>query len=221
MGRNLVFSENEYYHLYNRGVEKRKIFLDRGDYERFVFLLLTANSDTSVHLSNYRGLSLLEIPRGQKIVNIGAWCLMPNHFHLLIKEIQKNGISLFMRKLLTGYSMYFNVKYQRKGTLFENSFKAKHLDTDQYLKYQYAYIHLNPIGVIDSGWKNKKIKNRKKAREFISLYKYSSFQDYTKSIRDEKEIITPESFPKYFQTLTDFEDMINEWIDIDVIKDNP
>lgn len=224
MGRNLVFAENEYYHVYNRGVEKRKIFLDKNDYKRFVFLLLTANSDTPVHLSNYQGLSLLEIPKGNSLVYIGAWCLMPNHFHILLKEKQKNGISIFMKKLLTGYSMYFNTKYHRKGTLFERPFKAKHLNTDNYLKYQYAYIHLNPIGIIDSGWKEKKIKNRKKALKFLNSYQYSSFYDYLGENRDEKSILTLEAFPKYFEVFADFEKMIEEWInfkDDTNIKDSP
>ena len=186
MGRNLVFAENEYYHIYNRGVEKRKIFLDKNDYKRFIFLLFVANSDIAVHLSNYKEFSLLEIPKGDSLVYIGAWCLMPNHFHILLKEKQKDGISLFMKKLLTGYSMYFNTKYNRKGNLFERPFKAKHLDTDNYLKYQYTYIHLNPIGIIDSKWKENKIKDRKKAREFLDSYQYSSFFDYLEKGRDEE-----------------------------------
>lgn len=217
MGRNLVFSENEYYHLYNRGVEKRKIFLDTGDRERFATLLWTANSSTPVHLSNYQGLSLLEIPRGKiTIVDIGAWCLMPNHFHLLVKEKQKNGLSLFMRKLLTGYSMYFNTKYQRKGTLFDRPFRAKHLDTDEYLKYQYAYIHLNPVGIIDTGWKNKKISSKPAAKKFLASYVYSSLQDYAGYKRDKGAIIEPSSFPDYFGSFADFGDMLKEWLDFEI-----
>ncbi len=221
MGRNIIFAENEYYHVYNRGVEKRQIFFDAGDHKRFIFLLLLANSDTPVHLSNYKGISLLEIPKGDPIVEIGAWCLMPNHFHILLKEIKKDGISLFMKKLLTGYSMYFNTKKHRKGVLFDGTFKAKHLDSDNYLKYQYAYIHLNPLGIIDSGWKEKKIKNIQKAKEFLFSYSYSSFQDYLGIKRDENNILSIKSFPEYFETLIDFEEMINEWINFENIKDTP
>jgi putative transposase len=224
MGRNLVFAEDEYYHIYNRGVEKRKIFLDKNDYKRFIFLLRTANSDIPVHLSNYKGFSLLEIPKGDSLVHIGAWCLMPNHLHLLLREKQKDGISLFMKKLLTGYSMYFNTKYNRRGNLFERPFKAKHLDADNYLKYQYVYIHLNPIGIIDSGWKEKNIKDHKKAREFLDSYQYSSFLDYLTEERDEKSILATEFFPEYFESLIDFEEMINEWIDFkedEDIKESP
>lgn len=215
MGRNLVFAENEYYHVYNRGVEKRKIFLDQRDHKRFVWLLYVANSTTPVHLSNYQGVSLLDMPRGEQIVDIGAWVLMPNHFHLLLKEKQEGGISLFMKKLLTGYSMYFNIRQHRKGILFENTFNSKHLDTDNYLAYQYTYIHLNPIGIIDNGWKQKKIKNLQKALGFLNKYDFSSYKDYLGIKREENMIINPKAFPEYFKSATDFQKMIKEWMDFE------
>jgi len=84
--RSVQFAEGEYYHIYSRGVEKRKIFLDDKDYKRFVTLLYSANSDTPVHLSNYQGKALLDIPRGDPLAALGAWCLMTNHFHLLCKN---------------------------------------------------------------------------------------------------------------------------------------
>ena len=222
MTRNFVFSEDEFYHIYNRGVDKRLVFLEKSDYKRFIALLYAANSDTPVRL-RFNGHKaqgetlppLSEIQRGDTLVDIGAWCLMPNHFHILIKEKQKDGISLFMQKLLTGYSMYFNKKYERKGTLFDRPFKAKHLDTDNYLKYQYTYIHLNPIGIIESGWKEKKIKNKVEAKKFLLDYPYSSLQDYLGVKREENVIIEPKAFPEYFETLTDFKDMIDEWINFD------
>ncbi|MEK7539354.1 MAG: transposase [Patescibacteria group bacterium] len=222
MGRNIIFAENEYYHIYSRGVEKRQIFFDEADHQRFTSLLFLANSNTPVHLSNYQGVSLIEIPKGDSIVEIGAWCLMPNHFHLLLKEKQKGGMSLFMKKLLTGYSMYFNTKKHRKGVLFDGTFKAKHLNNDNYLKYQYAYIHLNPIGIIDNGWKKKKIKDVKKAKEFLLSYKYSSFQDYLGIKRDENNILSIKGFPEYFESFSDFQEMIDEWLSFqENIKDTP
>lgn len=213
--RTLEFSLGEYFHIYNRGVEKRTIFMDEADHERFVSLLYSANSDTSIYLSEYQGKALSEIPRGKQLVAIGAWCLMPNHFHILIKEVCENGISMFMQKLLTGYSTYFNKKYYRRGILFESKFKAKHLDTDTYLKYQYTYIHLNPIGIIDSGWKKKEIADKEKARKFLKEYKYSSYKDYMGEVREENAILNKEEFPEYFSTSTDFEAMIEEWINFD------
>jgi REP element-mobilizing transposase RayT len=211
--RRVQFAKGEYYHLYTRGVEKRKIFLDDADRRRFMRLLYSANSDLSVHLSNYQGKALLDIPRGLSITAIGAWCLMPNHLHLLVKETKENGISEFMQKLLTGYSMYFNKKYQRTGSLFESKFNAKHLDTDQYLKYQYTYIHLNPVGIVDAGWKKKKITNITNAKRFISTYPYSSYLDYEDEEREERILLQSDVFPNYFTQPQDFEAMVDEWLE--------
>jgi len=186
--------------------------MDETDHERFVRLLYAANSTIPVHLSNYQGIALLKIPRGNLLAAVGAWCLMPNHFHLLLREVRENGISEFVHKLLTGYSMYFNTRYHRKGSLFEGTFSAKHLDRDPYLKYQYAYINLNPIGIIDKGWKEKKITNLKKAEEFVSSYMYSSHQDHAGIMRDEKIIISPKEFPSYFESGLDFRKMVEEWM---------
>lgn len=219
MSRNVEFGIGEYYHVYDRGVEKRKIFLDRGDHERFVRLLYVANSVTSVHLSNYQSLTLRNIPKGKPLVSIGAWVLMPNHFHLLLKENIEGRISLFMQKLITGYTMYFNKKYQRRGSLFEGTFRVKHLDTDEYLKYQYTYIHLNPIGIIDKGWKEKIIHDKKKSREFLEKYKFSSFRDYSdKSEREESVILNKKAFPKYFEEYKEFNNMVQEWVDFEGIN---
>ena len=213
-----MLAEGEYYHVYNRGVERRVLFLDNGDKERFVRLLYSANSSTSIYLSDYQGKALAEIPKGENIVAIGAWCLMPNHFHILLKEIKTDGISMFMQKLLTGYSMYFNKKYHRKGSLFEGKFSAKHLDYDQYLKYQFTYIHLNPIGIIDKEWKEKKLFDKKVARKFLKDYKYSSYGDYAGEKREEGLILSKKEFPEYFCGMTDFEDMITEWINFDTVE---
>ncbi len=217
MSRDLNFALGEFYHIYNRGTEKRVIFLDEYDYNRFMLLLYLCNSTDRVDLSDLlrQGLTLSEIfneDRTETLVNIGTWCLMPNHFHLLIKEQKENGIPIFMQKLLTSYSMYFNCKYHRRGSLFEGPFKARHLDYDQYLKYQFTYIHLNPISIIENGWKEKKIENKRKAKNFLKDYKYSSYFDYFGIKRPEGNIIVKEAFPDYFETAPDFEAMIDEWI---------
>ena len=210
--RPISFSVGEYYHIYSRGIEKRKIFLDESDKNRFVKLLFVSNSDSAVVLKLFQGKALEEIPRGDQIVSLGAWCLMSNHFHLLIKETRPNGISEYLHRILTGYAMFFNKKYNRQGALFQGKFGAKHLDTDEYLKYQYAYIHLNPIGLIDSGWKLKHISNKVYAQKFIDNYRYSSYQDYTGLKREESILIDKESFPKYFEKSNDFDVLLKEWM---------
>ena len=212
--RNIKFAVGEYYHLYNRGVDKRPIFLDERDRERFLCLLFLSNSTKFFYISNHYkdpwsfDISITE-DRGEKLVSIGAWVLMPNHFHILIKEEVEVGISKFMHKLSVGYTKYFNKKYHRTGSLFEGTFKSQHADEDRYVKYLFSYIHLNPIGIIDGGWKKKEISDKELAVEFLSNYKYSSLKDYLNEMREESVILNKESFPQYNFT---FENMIKEWL---------
>ncbi|MEX0918509.1 MAG: transposase [Candidatus Paceibacterota bacterium] len=219
--RTVNLAEGEYYHLYQRGTNKDQIFSDNKDRLRFLLLLHIANLDQSVHLSDYWNngnpeSDVFSIPSGKKRASIGAYCFMPNHFHLLMKETNEGGISRFMQKLTTGYSMYFNKKYNRSGSLFERPFKVKHINDDEYLRYMFAYIHLNPIRVKDpEGWGGKKIKDKIKARDFLKNYRYSSYLYYTGVGRPEDVILDPEVFPEYFNQDNTFQDFLQDWIDLD------
>ncbi|MCK6462473.1 MAG: transposase [Candidatus Pacebacteria bacterium] len=229
MQRRSAFSVGEYYHIYNRGTDKREIFLDKPDYLRFIVLLYISNNVDAVHVSNlkYQGrtlMGILNIDKKDSLVDIGAYCLMPNHFHILIKEKIDNGISQFIRKLSTGYSMYFNKRYERTGNLFQGKFKSMHVDNDQYLKYLFAYIHLNPIKIIEPGWKELGIREKDKAESFLKDYEFSSYMDYdgNGTERVEAKIVKKESFPEYFLTAKDFNDMIKDWLYYkDTIKVGP
>jgi putative transposase len=217
MQRKVLFSIGEYYHIYNRGNDKRKIFLDHKDYLRFLFLLYICNSNRAVNIRSQfpKGVAfaeLLNFDRGETLVDIGTYCLMPNHFHLLIRERTQDGITKFLGKLLTSYSMYFNRKYKRTGKLFEGAFKAIHADTDEYLNYLFSYIHLNPIKIIDSQWKNRNIKDKEKAEQFLKKYEYSSYLDYTNVERQEWIILNKDAFPKYFSNFKHFENFVKEWL---------
>jgi len=217
MGRKFTFSTGEYYHLYNRGTEKRVVFLNEHDYGRFMLLLHLCNSKAPVDISNKlrEGLTfteLMDIELNDRIVDIGVYCLMPNHFHLLVREKQENGISLFMQKLTTAYTMYFNKKYERTGGLFEGSFLARHADTDKYLKYLFSYIHLNPVKIIDPKWKENGITNRPAAKKYLAQYKYSSYLDYIGTKRKEVKILNKTAFPKYFLNFKEFKQFIDEWL---------
>lgn len=217
MPRIVTISLDEYYHCYNRGVDQRKIFLTQKDYLRFIVLLYVCNSTKTIHISNFESkdpIELFDVERGDSIVAIGAWCLMPNHFHLMLKEIKGGGISLFMQRLLTAYSMYFNKKSHRKGTLYEGPYKFKHASEDRYLKYLLSYIHLNSIKLIDSKWKENGIKDRRRAKNFLKNYEYSSYLDYKGIARPQNKIINKAFFPEYFQTAKDFNQEINDWLSL-------
>ena len=212
---NLV--QGEYYHIYNRGNSKQKIFNDKEDYLRFISLLYISNTNESFNLYDLardKNFNLYEIKRNNLLVNIGAYCLMPNHFHILIKEIEEGGISKFMQKIGTAYSMYYNKKYERSGGLFEGKFKSQHADTDRHLKYLFSYIHLNPIKLIQKDWKEKGIRNIKEAKDYLSKYSFSSYLDYIGEKRAQNKILDLVSFPKYFPDDASFVEEILEWLNL-------
>ncbi len=212
--RNIIFSLDEFYHLYSRGVEKRPIFNDIEDKKRFIRLLYLCNGKNPVVYREVKGRSLNEIDVGDKLVAVGAYCLMPNHFHFLVKEIEEGGIVKFMGKLLTAYSSYFNKKYERTGALFGSQFKSTHLDNDPYLKYIYSYIHLNPLKIFDSKWKEKDL-NQSDIENFLNHYTFSSWHDYAGKDRKEGIILNKNVFPGYFDDSTSFKSNLLDWLNLE------
>lgn len=214
MARLIEFGSGEYYHLYNRGTEKRNIFLEKKDYDRFLTLLYLANQVGPTELK-LQGRTLDEIsePRkGERLVDIVVYCLMPNHFHLLVRECQDGGISKFMQKLTTGYTMYFNKKNERSGALFQGKFKATHAADDSYLRYLVSYIHLNPVKLIEPKWKETGITDKARAEQYLETYTPSSYLDYLGKQRPEGIILTREALPEYFSSGTDFKTFVTEWL---------
>lgn len=145
--RKQSFITNYFYHLYNRGVEKRKVFLNTDDYSRFLESLEVFNcfENVKIFYERLRKLKQAKPVKREPLVSICAYCLMPNHFHLLLKQLVEEGISKFLQKLTTGYTMFFNNKYEREGSLFQGTFKAVLVETEPQLLHLSRYIHLNPI----------------------------------------------------------------------------
>ena len=221
--RTITFIEGEYYHIYNRGNSEQKIFLDDKDRERFLKLLYLCNSKRRIDFNNEivkRKVDAWEFEKGTPIVNIGAWVLMPNHFHLYITPKTEarlpsgNAISDFMQRVLTAYSKYFNAKYKRTGSLFEGKFKSVYLENDIQAKYLFSYIHLNPLKLLDSKWRDNGIKNKQKALEFLDKYKWSSYLDYMKILRPQRKIIDELDFLEFFQEKYSFQEEILDWINL-------
>ena len=221
--RNIPFVGGELYHLYNRGNSKQVIFLDVEDYHRFAKLLYLCNSNNSINFRNVivsRHIDAFEFDRGERLVSIGSWCLMPNHFHLYVYNLPKQGlgesevnnITKFMLKLCTSYSKYFNKKYNRTGKLFEDKFKSVHINTENQAKYLFSYIHLNPVKLIYGDWKKEGIKNINECIKYLDEYKWSSYRDFVGIVRSENKIID-EDFPlKYFLVKESFKKEIFEWL---------
>jgi len=185
--RKLDFANNHYYHIYNRGADKRIIFEDNGDYVRFIHYLYelndtleTSNLSRSIntHLNEGGEASFIKHKRErEKLVNIICFCLMPNHYHLILEQLVEGGISKFMQKLGTAYTMFFNTKYKRSGVLFQGVFKAILIDSDGYLLQLFRYIHLNPLEKIGYNVA-KNIKDWHEANNFLESFKWSSYLDY-------------------------------------------
>ncbi len=162
MANRQPFAPNEWYHCYARGVEGRKTFVNQRDYERFLQLLYMTNSTEAHHRSDLVAPTLesvMRAPRTQTLVNVGAYCLMPNHFHLLLQEKSDAGIAKFMQKLGIAYAMYFNIRHHRSGNLFVKPFRSRHVADDRYFQRVLQYIHCNPAELYERGWKSGAVKD--------------------------------------------------------------
>ena len=178
------------FHVLNRGVDQRNIFLDDQDNFRFLHNLFEFNDTEPVinlghFLKRNQYIDFVNRYIGKKpqprklLVEILAFCLMPNHFHLLLRQLEDGGITMFMRKLGVGYANYFNTKYNRKGTLFQGRYKAIHVSQEAHFIHLPYYIHFNPLDLIMPGWREGAIDNYGAAIKFLELYRWSSHLDYT------------------------------------------
>ncbi len=212
------FITGEYYHIYNRGIDKRIIFRKERDYERFVILLYLSNTKESFRLNDLLNRQsktfeeVLKIKKEDSLVSVGAWALMNNHFHILVRQDVDGGITKFMKKLGTGYSMFFNIKYERKGAVFGGLFKSKLIgNDDNYMKQLFAYIHLNPLEIKFPEWESNLDRPLSDMKLFLEQYKYSSYQDYIGKDRIEKNILKKESFPDYFKSNRSFKEFVENY----------
>jgi len=187
--RTIDIAPGEYYHLFNRGTRKSTLFYDPRDYARFLFLLLHLQSLTTVANSSYhvtKFISLRETDKfggfasvsrktvdtitQQRQVELVAFCLMPNHFHLCVKEVIEGGIARYMQRTLMGYTKYFNTKYTTSGHVFQGPYRAVHQSDNEQFLHLSSYIHKNPRELKE--WKNRE-----------QHYFWSSLCDYTKQNR--------------------------------------
>lgn len=177
---------DEIYHIVLRGVGDSLIFKNKDDYYRGIFSLYEFNTTKPIEIEKQRERRQKIKAKGELfspdtrslLAEILAFYFMPNHLHLLLKQISDGGITQFMRKLGAGYAGYFNKKYDRKGHLFQGRFRAVHVKTDEQLKIVFAYIHTNGISLIEPKWKEKGIQNPEEAINFLENYKWSSYPDY-------------------------------------------
>lgn len=214
--KRLQFDNDHIYHIYNRGVEKRNIFLTQNDYQRFIVNLYEFN-DIAPVLNFGRNLSSqpieirLQSPRKKPLVEILAFCLMRNHYHLMLRQLEENGITEFMRKLGTGYTNYFNLKNRRVGPLFQGKFKAVLLDREQHFQHLPHYIHLNPLDFNMPAWREGRVEDAQKALNYLREYHWSSLSDYL-GIENFPTVTSREFLTKSIGLPADFESRMSEWM---------
>ncbi|MFH1838328.1 MAG: transposase [Candidatus Kuenenbacteria bacterium] len=213
------FVDEEIYHIYNRGVEKRKIFSDDKDYFRFIHNLFEFNNEDSIFNTNYYLTcnnknykidfqNLKERKPRKLLVEILVFTLMPNHFHLILKQKKEGGIIKFMKKLGIGYANYFNKKYKRVGGLFQGRFKALLIEKEAHFSYLPFYIHTNPLSLFnhkDSILIDEKI-------NFLKEYRWSSFLDYIGE-KNFPSITSREMFLNFFGNEKKYLEQTKQWIE--------
>lgn len=211
-----------YYHIYNRGVEKREIFLDETDYKTFLGYLklyLTSPNLQGLALKDNRGMTMppSRTPKNYRDqIDLLAYCLMPNHFHLFLRQNTDRGIAEFMQSLVLKYVLYFNKKYHRVGNLFQSRYKTVLVTNEDQFTYITKYIHRNPLDLIPS----------RPGLEGLRDYKYSSYGNYLKLFQQSwvktEDILSyfsktnpRNTYQAFVEELGGVEMVYNEMIDLD------
>jgi putative transposase len=198
-GRILPLINNEVYHVFNRGSDKRDIFLKSKDYKRFTktfYYYQHIGPKPKFSMLSKETFNNFHPTPNSKLVEIFSYCLMPNHFHFLVRQLKTNGVSIFMSQVLNSYTKYFNIKRKRIGPLFQGAFKTTRVESDEQLIHLSRYIHLNPVvsGIVNSPnnytWSSYK-EYADNAREFCStdliLELFPSRKEYCKFIEEQIE----------------------------------
>ncbi len=216
--RQIQVINQEFYHIVKRGFEEKEIFLDEEDHLRFVNSLLIFN-DKNYSPWNFRFFWRQKSPENlvfeystkTPLVEIHAFALMPNHFHLLLRQLIDNGISLFIQKL-GGYSQYFNKKYQREGALFPNRYKIVHIKTEEQLKNTFVYVHTNSVALIEPKWKDWEVRDFSKVVDFLeNKYRWSSYKDYLGK-ENFPRVINCQFFRKLFGGEKEIQKEVRGWV---------
>lgn len=199
------FVDGEYYHVFNRGVAKMQIFNNFNDYTRFLKTVAYYSIEGPKPRFSTFAPTTTTLNKDKKIVDVICYCLMPNHFHFLLRQTRRGGITEFVSKLSNSYTKYINVKNKRVGHLLQGNFKAVHVGTNEQLIHLSRYIHLNPVvGYV--------VKD-------LNSYRWSSYLEYVNSSGSEicdKKIILDQ-----FQSADEYKQFVLDQIhgeEIEMIK---
>ena len=207
--RKIVFQNDCLYHIFNRGIERRSMFQGINDLNRAMELISFYNHKTiPIRYSQFLQLSvenrkemLKRFSKSERLVDILAFCLMPNHFHFLFRQKTDNGISIFISNFTNSFTKYFNTKYQRIGPLFEGIFKAVFIESDEQLIHLTRCIHLNPV-----------VSSIIKDNDLVK-YKWSSYSDYLFQNNESKVIVDKDTVLSFFKNSEQYNEFVIDQID--------
>lgn len=195
--RTTFLANGEYYHIFNRGVAKMNVFTNSFDYRRFLKTIQYYQVEGPKPRFSIFSSSTQSLNTNKKVISLITYCLMPNHFHLLVRQEKDGGISEFVSKLVNSYTKYFNTKYNRVGPLFQGQFKAVHIENNEQLLHVHRYIHLNPVVSY--------------LQKHLEDYKWSSYSEYVSQTTGMcmKEVIlaqfsSTEEYTEFIQNQIDY-----------------
>src|SRR3989344_2133312 len=212
-------NDMEIYHVLNRGVDKRQIFMDEQDHFRFIHDLYEFNDQERIETTfrNFRDYgSDGKIAKTKKkdkkpLVDILAFCLMPSHYHLMLAPRTEKVVSQFIHKINMGYAKYFNQKNKRVGALFQGKYKNILISDDTHFLHLPFYIHFNPLDLIYQEWRENKISDPKKAIEFLKSYRWSSHLDYL-GIKNFPSILNMKPLMEIFESNNDYQKLVENYL---------
>ncbi len=232
------FENEEVYHLTLRRTGNELMFGDIHDYYRAIFSIYEFNNANPVRIDRRRkeraqfkeasklgqplsgsdkgcpSKLLVEEDKRDRLVDILAFCFMPNHIHLLVKQIKDGGVSQFMLKFGSGYATYFKKRYNQnsKGYFFDNRFHSVYIKDDRQLQTAFVYVHANPISLVEPNWKKVGVRNIKEVIEFIEGYKWSSYQDYL-GIKNFTSVTERDFLLREMGSVNECRQAVNHWIE--------
>lgn len=198
-GRSVPLITGETYHIFNRGNEKRSIFTQPRDYKRFLRTVYYYQfQGPKAKFSNHGLFNLRSFnpDPSNKLVQIFCYCLMPNHFHLLVKQLKDKGISIFLSQISNSYTKYFNTKYDRVGSLLQGTFKSVLIESDEQFIHLSRYIHINPVVA--------------KIVERLGQYPWSSYEEY---MQEKVNVCSTEKVLNYFTSKEKYREFLEDQIE--------
>ncbi|OGZ32142.1 MAG: hypothetical protein A3H02_03195 [Candidatus Niyogibacteria bacterium RIFCSPLOWO2_12_FULL_41_13] len=228
--RKVKFVPGEYYHIFSRTIFNIPEFKENRNIKRLTQAFLAANSKESDKifqiLRNNENISIEKIIKivnqREKLVDILCYVVMPDHYHLLLKERRKNGITEFVRKCNISIAKYINIKKERKGSLFESRFNSKHIDDNKYLLHLSLYIHLNPLDfLVNKNWRNHKLRDWSDAKRKLLNYPWSSLKSFLDKNNKDPIITGTDIILEQFPNANDYEFFLKDWSgeSLDAIED--